>query len=100
MDMQKTYRPLLRRYPLRTGNVNADRTKTHQWLISCGLKREKEGLIWAAQDLSLATRIYQSKIPKNGADAEYVHLVKKLSTALYQDAQQLETQNTFNDTAK
>ena len=45
MDMQKTYRPLLRRYPLRTGNVNADRTKTHQWLISCGLKREKEGLI-------------------------------------------------------
>ena len=45
MDMQKTYRPLHRRYPLRTGNVNADRTKTHQWLISCGLKREKEGLI-------------------------------------------------------
>ena len=69
-DMKKTWRekPLSGRYPLRTGNGDVDRTTTHQWLSSSSLKGETEVFILAAKDQSLTTRMYQTKILKNGAD--------------------------------
>ena len=69
-DMKKTWREksLHGRYPLKAGNGDVDRTTTHQWLSSSSLKGETGGFILAAQDQSLATRLYQAKILKNGAD--------------------------------
>ena len=69
-DMKKTWRekPLHGRYPLRTDNGDVDRTTTYQWLSSSSLKGETKDVILAAQDESLATRMYQGKIVKNGAD--------------------------------
>ena len=69
-SMKKTWRekPLNERYPLRTDNDDVDRTTIHQWLSSSSLKGETEGFILATQDQSLATQVYQAKIPKNGAD--------------------------------
>ena len=82
--MKKTWRekPLHGRYPLRADNDDIDRTTTRQWLSSSSLKGETEGFILAAQDQSLATQVYQAKTLKNGVtqDADYVHIVKKLST--------------------
>ena len=73
------------RYTLRTGNGEVDRTTTHQWLSRSSLKGETECFILAAQDQSLATRMYQAKTVKMGLtqDANYVHIVKKLSNTLY-----------------
>ena len=45
---------------------DVDEMETHKWLKSSGLKSETEGLIIAAQDQSLMTKQYQSKIIKNG----------------------------------
>ena len=69
-DMKKTLREKLlhERYPLRTDNGDADSTTAHQWLSSSSLKVEREGFILATQDQSLATRMYQAKILKIGAD--------------------------------
>ena len=68
-DMKKTWREKPHgRYPLRTDNGDVDRTTTHQWLSSSSLKAETVDFIFAAQDQSLATRVYQAKILKNGAD--------------------------------
>ena len=69
-DMKKTLREKLLhgRYPLRTDNGDADSTTAHQWLSSSSLKVEREGFILATQDQSLATRMYQTKILKIGAD--------------------------------
>ena len=71
--MKKSWRekPLHGRYPLETDNSDADRTTTHQWLSSSSLKEETEGFILAAQDQNLATRMYQVKILKNGADPRW-----------------------------
>ena len=68
--MKKAWRekPLYGTYPLRTDNGDVDRTTTHQWLSSSSLKGESEGFILAALDQSLATRVYQAKILKSGAD--------------------------------
>ena len=55
-------------YPLRTKNADVDRGTTHQWLSSSSLKGETEGFILAAQDQSISTRAYQSRILNNGAD--------------------------------
>ena len=49
----------------------SNRTATHQWLSSSSLKGKTEGFILAAQDKSLATRTYQAKILKNGANRRY-----------------------------
>ena len=67
--MKKTWRekPLRGRYPLRTDNGDVDRTTTHQWLRSSSLKGETEGFILAAQEQSLATRVYQAKLLKSGS---------------------------------
>ena len=56
-------------YPLRADNGNVDRTTTHQWLSSSSLNRETEGFILAAQDQSLASRMYQAKILKNETES-------------------------------
>ena len=68
--MKKTWRekPLHGCYPLRTDNGDDDKTTTHQWLSSSSIKGETEDFTLAAQDQSLATRVYQAKILKNGAD--------------------------------
>ena len=70
MTRKKTRRekPLHGRYPLRTDNGDVDKTTTHQWLSSSSLKGETEGFILAAHDQSLAARVYQANILKNGAD--------------------------------
>ena len=67
-DMKKGWReePLRGKYPLRTDH--ADVETTHQWLSSSSLKGETEGFILAAQDQSRSTRVYQTRILKNGAD--------------------------------
>ena len=61
-------KPLHGQYPKRSQQADVDKDKTHQWLRGTGLKAETEGFIMAAQDQSLFTRNYQSKIAKNGAD--------------------------------
>ena len=55
-------------YPTRASQADVDKTLTHQWLRSAGLKAETEGFILAAQDQCLFTRNYQANILKNGAD--------------------------------
>ena len=45
-----------------------NKAKTHQWLSSSSLKGQTEGFIVAEQDQSIPTRVYQSKVLKNGVD--------------------------------
>ena len=59
---------IYQRIPLRTYNGDVDKTTTYQWLSNSRLKVETEGSILAAQDLSLASRMCQAKILKNGGD--------------------------------
>ena len=61
-------KPLHGQYPKRSQQADVDKDKTHQWLRGTGLKAETEGFIMAAQDQSLFTRNYQSKIAKHWAD--------------------------------
>ena len=58
-DMKKRWRekPLHGKYPLRTDHADVDKATTHQWLSSSSLKGETEGLILAAQDQSISTRV-------------------------------------------
>ena len=49
-------------------DADVDLHRTNQWLTSGGLKAETEGLITAAQDQSLATRLYHSNIIKDGTN--------------------------------
>ena len=69
-DMKKGWRekPLHGKYPLRTDHADVDKATTHQWLSSSSLKGEHEGFILAAQDQSISTQVYQTRILKNGAD--------------------------------
>ena len=61
-------KPLHGQYPKCSKQADVDQEKTHHWLRGMGLKAETEGFIMAAQDQSLFTRNYQSKIVKNGTD--------------------------------
>ena len=55
------------RYPKRIKDADVDHHKTNQWLKSSGLKSETEGfIIGAAQDQSLATRLFHASIIKDG----------------------------------
>ena len=69
-DMKKTWtmKPLRGRYLQRTDNSDVDTAATHQWLSSSSLKGETEGFILVAQDQSIPTRVYQSRILINEAD--------------------------------
>ena len=49
-------------------DADVDLQRTNQRLTSTGLKAETEGLIIAAQDQSLATRLYHSNIIKDGTN--------------------------------
>ena len=66
-DMRKGWRerPLHGMYPLRTENADINTATTHQWLSSSSLKGETEGFLLAAQDPSISTRAYQSRIVNN-----------------------------------
>ena len=64
-------KPLHGKYSLWSQNSDVDKGNIRQWLRSTGLKAETEGLIIAAQDQSLFTRNYQSKIIKIDADPKY-----------------------------
>ena len=61
-------KPMHGQYPSRIHRADTDQEKTNKWLMSSGLKGETEGLIIAAQDQSLLTNSYQSRIIKNGTD--------------------------------
>ena len=52
-------------YHKRLNDPDVDLQMTNRWLSSSGLKAETEGLIVAAEDQNLATRVYQNKITKN-----------------------------------
>ena len=69
-DMKKGWRekPLHGKYPLRIDHADVNKTTTHQWLSSSSLKGETEGFILAAQDQSISTCVYQTRILKNGPD--------------------------------
>ena len=68
--MKKGWRgkPLHGKYPLTTDHADVNRATTHQWLRSSRLKCETEGYILAAQDQSISTRVYQTRILKNDTD--------------------------------
>ena len=53
-------------YPSRIKEADVDFKQTNNWLKGTGLKAETEGSILAAQDQSLATRLYHHKIIKDG----------------------------------
>ena len=53
-------------YPSRIKEADVDFKQTNNWLKGTGLKAETEGLIRAAQDQSLATRLYHHKMNKDG----------------------------------
>ena len=55
-----------RQYPSRIKEADVDFTQTNNWLKGTGLKADTKGLIIAAQDQSLATRLYHHKIIKDG----------------------------------
>ena len=61
-------KPLHGQFATRANNADVDKSATHQWLSSSGLKGETEGFILAAQDQSLFTRNFQANILHNGAD--------------------------------
>ena len=53
-------------YPSRITEADVEFKQSNNWLKGTGLKAETEGLIIAAQDQSLATRLYHHKIIKDG----------------------------------
>ena len=53
-------------YPSRIKEADVDFKQTNNWLKGTELKAETEGLIIAAQDQSLATRLYHHKVIKDG----------------------------------
>ena len=55
-------------YPVRASKPDVQKKETHKWLRSAGLKAETEAFIIAAQDQSLATRFYHSRIMKDGTN--------------------------------
>ena len=69
-DMKKEWKekPLHGKYSLRNDHADVDKATTHQWLSSSVLKGESEGFILAAQDQIISTRVYKTRILKNGAD--------------------------------
>lgn len=56
------------KYPQRLQDPDVDESRSLAWLRSAGLKSETEGFIIAAQDQSLKTKVYKSKIIKDGSD--------------------------------
>ena len=56
-------------YPSRIKEVDVDYKQTNDWLKGTGLKAKTEGLIIAAQDQSLATRLYHHRIIKDGRNS-------------------------------
>ena len=66
-DMKKGWRerPLHGKYLWRPDNADVDRATTHQWLSCSSLKGETESFILAAQDQSISTQAYQSRILNN-----------------------------------
>jgi len=55
-------------YPSRIKEADVDFKQTNDWLKGTGLKAETKGLIIAAQDQSLATRLYHHRIIKDGTN--------------------------------
>ena len=64
-------KPLHGKYPIRNQKADVDQRNTHQWICSTCLKAETEGFIMDAQDQSLSSWNYQTKIIKNGADPKW-----------------------------
>ena len=62
--MKKTSKekPLHGRFSQETDNGDVGKATTHQWLRSSSLKEETEGFKLSAQDESIPTIVYQSRI--------------------------------------
>ena len=56
-------------YPSRIKEADVDYKQTNDWLKGTDLKAETEGLIIAAQDKSLATRLYHHRSIKDGTNS-------------------------------
>jgi hypothetical protein len=56
------------KYPQRLDDPDVDQPGSLTWLRGAGLKAETEGFIIAAQDQSLCTNVYKSKIIRDGTD--------------------------------
>ena len=56
------------KHPQRMKDADVDLHRTNQWVTGSGLKAGTEGLIIAAQDQSLATRLHHSSIIKGGTN--------------------------------
>ena len=54
--------------PISTDIADVDRATANQWLRSSRLKGEPEGFILTAQDQSISTQAYYSRIVNNGVD--------------------------------
>ena len=64
--MKKERREKHGKYRLRTDNADVDRATTHYWISSSILEGEPEAFILAAQDQSISTQAFQSRILNNG----------------------------------
>jgi hypothetical protein len=60
-------KPLHGKFPERLSNSDVDQSSSVAWLRSAGLKAETEGLLIAAQDQALHTKVYSSRIIGDGS---------------------------------
>ena len=58
-------------HPSRIKEADVDYKRTNDWLKGTDLKADTEGLLIAAQDKSLATRIYHHRIIKDGTNPHF-----------------------------
>ena len=68
--------------PQKVEDPYVDQQKTNQWLRSTGLKGETEGLMIAAQDLSLATRSYHHRTIKDATNP-HCRICGKFEESMY-----------------
>lgn len=70
-----------RKITQKTDNSDVEKATTHECLSSSNPKEERNGFILAAQNQSIPTRLYQSKILKNGGltpNIGYFQITKRL----------------------
>ena len=88
------------KHPKRMKHADEDLHRTNQSLTSSGLKAETEELIIAAQDQSLATRLYHSNFIKDSTDplCRMCGKFDESPTTSYLSAQNMPKRNTIKGT--